>query len=80
MRSPAISIYGRALQRSLKPPPNHAATVIADWITAKEEHEIECTIASFIRYQAATTVLLNDDEARSVFIHLLKARRSNTLE
>lgn len=59
------------------PPANYTVTIIADWITAKEELEKACTPESIIGYQSATTTLLNDPYARSVMTQLLRANAAH---
>lgn len=72
MHAAIYALFERAFHR---PPPSHTVIVIADWITAKEEYEADRTSTLFIRYQDAITTLLNDEDARHVMTHLLKARR-----
>lgn len=74
MRTALYKFFGRVFHR---PPPDHTVTVIAEWMTAKEEHESNPTNRSFIRYQDATTTLINEEQARYVMTELLKARRSS---
>ena len=62
MRAAIYAFYEQLFHRLL---PSHTAIVIAEWITAKEEYEDGLTSISFIKYQDATTTLLNDEDART---------------
>ena len=73
MRTTISTWYARVV---LRPPPNHTVSVIVEWMTAKEGYESNPTSETFIRYQDATTILLNEEDARNVMTQLLKARRS----
>jgi hypothetical protein len=76
MRVALTSLYTRFVLNHLHPPPNHTVLLIVEWLTAKEEREAKLTPYSLIRYQTATTNLLNDEDARDVMTKLLEARRS----
>jgi hypothetical protein len=68
------SLYARVFSHYPHPSRSHAAVLLADWITLKEEYEENPTASSFERYQHSTTQLLNDEEIYSIISALANVR------
>lgn len=70
MRVAISTLYSQVFYQPL---PNYTVTVIAEWITDREEYESNPTPYSFIRYQDSVTIILKEEEARAVMTKLLRA-------